>query len=451
MTVLLLAALLEARPVDLLVRGGTVVTMDEQERVLPGGAVAIRGEAIEAVLAAGEPLPAARETIDARGHLVIPGLVNVHGHVPMVLMRGLADDLPLLDWLNKVVFPAEAQHVNPSYVYWGTLLACEEMARSGTTTFADMYYFEGDVARATGEAGLRAVLGQTVIGFPAPDFKTADSALKGTEEFLKRWRGHPRITPSVAPHALYTTPLDLVKKARALSRRYSVPFQIHAHESHEEDRLERETLGATSVSLLDAAGLLGPDVLIHHAFTVGARDLEIMARRGVAVSHNLESNMKVAAGPAPLLEMMAAGITVGLGTDGAASNGNLDLFEEMDSVAKVHKLFRHDPTILPARDVFRLATRGGARALGLGDKIGALEAGRLADLVLVDATGPEATPLYDVYSALVYSLKGGAVRTVVVGGRVVVRDRRMLTIDADEVHKQAWAIAARLKPGVVAP
>jgi 5-methylthioadenosine/S-adenosylhomocysteine deaminase len=451
MTGLLLAALLEAGTVDLLVRGGIVVTMDAQERVLHGGAVAIRGETIQAVLAAGEPLPKARETIDARGHLVIPGLVNVHGHVPMVLMRGLADDLPLLDWLHKVVFPAEAQHVTPSYVYQGTLLACLEMARSGTTTFADMYYFEDDIAQATDKAGLRAVLGQTLIGFPAPDYKTADAALIGTEQFLKRWRGHPRITPSVAPHALYTTPLDLVRKARELSRRYSVPFQIHAHESPDEDRLVRETLGATAVTVLESAGLLGPDVLLHHAITLTDDDLLVMARRGVAVSHNLESNMKVAAGPARLPEMLAAGLAVGLGTDGAASNNNLDLFEEMDSVAKVHKLFRHDPTLLPARDVFRLATRGGARALGLGDRIGALEKGRLADVVLVEATGPEATPLYDVYSALVYSLKGGAVRTVVVGGRVVLRDRRMLTLDAEEVRKQAWEIAKRLKPGVEAP
>jgi len=451
MTSLLLLTLLEAGPVDLLVRGGTVVTMDAQERVLPGGSVAIRGEAIDAVLAAGDPLPPARETIDARGHLVIPGLVNAHGHAPMVLMRGLADDLPLMDWLNKVVFPAEAKYVTPFYVYWGTLLACLEMARSGTTTFADMYYFEDDIARATDKAGLRAVLGQTVIGFPAPDYKTTEAALAGTEAFLQRWRKHPRITPSVAPHALYTTPLDVVRRARELSRRYNAPFQIHAHESPDEDRLVREKLGATAVPVMESAGLLGPDVLLHHAITVTDDDLRVMARRGVAVSHNLESNMKVAAGPARLPEMLAAGLAVGLGTDGAASNGNLDMFEEMDSVAKVHKLVRHDPTVLPARDVFRLATRGGARALGLGDRIGALSKGRLADVVLVDATSPEATPLYDVYSALVYSLKGGAVRTVVVGGRVVLRDRRMTTIDAAEVQGRAWEIAGRLRPGAVAP
>jgi 5-methylthioadenosine/S-adenosylhomocysteine deaminase len=442
----LLLVWLAAPPVDLLVRGGTVVTMDGQERVLPGGSVAIRGERIDEVLAASEPLPDARETLDARGHLVIPGLVNAHGHVPMILMRGLADDRPLLDWLDKVVFPAEARFVDADYVYWGTLLACLEMARSGTTTFADMYYFEDQVARATEKAGLRAVLGQTVIGFPAPDYKTADEALAGAEAFVKRWKDHPRILPSVAPHALYTTPLDTVRKAREISRRHGVVFQIHALESDGEDGLVREKLGRTALAALEAAGLLGPGVLVHHAITATDDDLRLMARRGVAVSHSLESSMKVAAGLARLPEMLAAGVVVGLGTDGAASNNNLDMFETMDVVAKVHKLVRRDPTVLPAREVFRLATRGGARALGLGDRIGSLETGKLADLVLVDATSPEATPLHDVYSQLVYALKGGSVRTVVVGGRVVLRDRTMTTLDTGEVLLQARALAERMAP-----
>ncbi len=441
----LLLILLAAGPVDLLVRGGTVVTMDAQERVLSGASVAIRNDVIETVLGPGETLPPARETLDARGHLVIPGLVNTHGHVPMILMRGLADDLPLLDWLNKVVFPAEAKHVDAEHVYWGTLLACLEMARSGTTTFADMYYFEDDIARATERAGLRAVLGQTIIGFPAPDYKTMDAALAGTEAFLRRWKGHSRITPSVAPHALYTTPLDVVRKARELARRYAVPFQIHAHESPDEDRLVREKFGATALSTMERAGLLDPAVLIHHAISLTDDDIRLMARRGVSASHNLESNMKVGAGLARLPEMLAAGVTVGLGTDGAASNNNLDLFEEMDSVAKVHKLFRRDPTVLPAREVFRLATRGGARALGLGDRIGSIERGKLADLVLLDASDPEATPLHDVYSQLVYALKGGSVRSVVVGGRVVVRNRRVTTVDEAEVLARARSIAARIR------
>jgi 5-methylthioadenosine/S-adenosylhomocysteine deaminase len=445
MTALLLLWL-AARPVDLLVRGGTVVTMDGSERVLVGGSVAIRADRIEAVLAPSDPLPEAQETLDASGHLVIPGLVNAHGHVPMILLRGLADDLLLLDWLNKVIFPAEARHVDREFVYWGTLLASLEMMRSGTTTFADMYYFEDDIARATEKAGLRAVLGQTIIGFPAPDYKTTDDALAGTEAFLKRWRAHPRIVASVAPHALYTTPLEVVRRARELSRRYAAPFQIHAHESEDEDRLVREKLGKTALGVMEDAGLLGPDVLVHHAITMSDDDLRLMARRGVSASHNLESNMKVGAGLARLPEMLRAGVTVGLGTDGAASNNNLDMFETMDTVAKVHKLFRRDPTVLQARAVFRLATRDGARSLGLGDRVGSIEPGKLADLVLVDANGPEAVPLYDVYSQLVYALKGGSVRTVVVGGRVVLRDRQSLTLDAAEVVSRARAIADRIRP-----
>ncbi len=319
------------------------------------------------------------------------------------------------------------------------------MARSGTTTFADMYYFEEEIARATDKVGLRAVLGQTIIGFPAPDYETTDKALAGAEGFLRRFQGHPRITPSVAPHALYTTPLEVVRQAHALARRYAVPLQIHAHESPDEDRLVRERLGATALAALEQAGLLGPGVLVHHAITASDADVRLLARRGVAVSHNLESNMKVGAGLFRLPEMMAAGVAVGLGTDGAASNNNLDLFEEMDSVAKVHKLFRRDPTLLPAREVFRLATLGGARALGLADRVGSIEKGKLADLVLLDASSPEATPLHDVYSQLVYALKGASVRTVLVAGRVVVRDRRVTTVDEAEVLARARAIAARIR------
>jgi 5-methylthioadenosine/S-adenosylhomocysteine deaminase len=444
MTALLLLWL-AAGPVDLLVRGGTVVTMDGGERILVGGSVAIRGDRIESVLDASDPPPPARETLFAEGHLVIPGLVNAHGHVPMILLRGLADDLLLLDWLNKVIFPAEARHVDPDFVYWGTLLACLEMMRSGTTTFADMYYFEDDIARATEKAGLRAVLGQTIIGFPAPDYKTTDEALAGTEAFLKRWKGHARIVPSVAPHGLYTTSLDVVRRARELSRRHGVPFQIHAHESEDEDRLVREKLGRTALAALEDAGLLGPDVILHHAITMSDDDLRLMARRGVSASHNLESNMKVAAGLARLPEMLAAGVTVGLGTDGAASNNNLDMFETMDAVAKVHKLVRRDPTVLRARDVFRLATRGGARSLDLADRVGSIEHGKLADIVLVDASGPEAAPLHDVYSQLVYALKGSSVKTVVVGGRVILRDRQPTTLDTAEILARARTIALRVR------
>lgn len=441
---LLMIGLLQQAPVDLLVKGGTVVTMDGEMRILEGASIAIRGERIDAIIPRGQPLPAARETIDATGRLVIPGLVNTHGHVPMVLLRGLADDMKLMEWLNEVIFPAEARNVDPEFSYWGTLLACIEMARTGTTTFTDMYYFEGDIARATDKAGLRAVLGQTIIGFPAPDYKTTDAALAATEVFIQQYKNHPRIVPSPAPHALYTTPLDVIRRARELSRRYGVPFQIHAAESPEEDRDVGAKFGKTTIAVLDEAGILGPGVILHHAITLSDEDIRRISRAGAGISHNVESNMKGASGLARVPELLAAQVPVGLGTDGAASNNNLDMFEEMDTAAKAHKLMRGDPTAMPAREVFRMATMGGARALGLSERIGSLETGKLADIVLIDLTAPELSPLYDVYSQLVYTIKGGHVRTVLVGGRVVVREREMLTLNAAEVVGRVRQIQQRI-------
>jgi 5-methylthioadenosine/S-adenosylhomocysteine deaminase len=430
---LLLLALAQApAPVDLLVSGGTVVVMDDGMRVLEGASIAIRGDRIDAVIPAGSPLPDAREVIDASGHLVMPGLVNTHGHLPMVLFRGLGEDMNLMDWL-KMIFRAEAANVTPEFSYWGTLLAVIEMARSGTTTFTDMYYFEEDIARATDKAGLRAVLGQTIIGFPAPDHRTPEEALAATEAFIERYRAHPRITAGPAPHALYTTSMSIVRRARDISRRYGVPFQIHARESAQEDEQVRAALGKTTVEALDEAGVLGPGAVLHHTVTVSPQDIALLAARGVGTSHNPESNMKVAVGVSPTPALLAAGVSVGLGTDGAATNNSLDLFEAMDTAAKLHKSATGDPTAMPARDVVRMATIGGARALGMADRIGSLEAGKLADVVLVELRTPELTPIYDVYAQLVYAIKGANVRTVVVGGHVVVRDRRMTTVDVDEV------------------
>lgn len=441
---MLVLAQAQAPPVDLLVKGGTVVTVDPEMRVLAGGSVAVRDGKIAAVLAAGEALPAARETIDATGHLVIPGLVNTHGHVPMIVMRGIAEDLALMDWLNGVVFPAEAKTVDPELVYWGTLLAGIEMARSGTTTFADMYYFEEEIARATEKLGLRGVLGQTIIGFPAPDHKTTDEALAATERFLQRYRNHPLVIASVAPHALYTTPLEVIVKARELARRYRAPFQIHAHESPDEDVAVRTKHGTTTLTALDGAGVLGPGMLVHHAITVTAADIALMKRYAIGVTHNPESNMKGGSGLAPVPELLAAGIAVGLGTDGAASNNNLDQFETMDFAGKAQKLVRHDPTAMPARALVRMATIDGARALGLDDRIGSIEVGKQADLALIDLRVPELTPIYDVYAHLVYAVRGANVRTVLVGGRVVVRDRTVTTVDAAEVMARCTAIQGRI-------
>jgi 5-methylthioadenosine/S-adenosylhomocysteine deaminase len=446
MSVLLVSfiAVLAQAPADLLIRGGTIVTMDASQRVLEGGAVAIEGDRITAVLAAGDALPPAREILEAEGHLVIPGLVNSHGHAAMTLLRGLADDLKLLDWLENHIFPAESKNVSPEFVYWGTLLGCIEMARSGTTTYADMYMFEEEAARATERAGLRGVLGQSVIGFPVPDFKSPEESLAGARAFLERYRDHPLVIPSVAPHALYTTPLDIVQKAQRLAREFGVPLQIHAVEPPEENDQVTAKLGKRTIDALADAGVLGPGTILHHAIWLSDEDIRTIALHGASISHNPESNMKTASGLARVPELLAAGIAVGLGTDGPASNNNLDMFEEMDTAGKVHKLFRGDPTVLPAKTVFEMATLGGARALGLEKRIGSIETGKLADIVLVDARHPSLVPLYDVYSHLVYAVKGADVETVVVNGRIIVRDRKMTTVDEEEVMKKAREIKERV-------
>jgi 5-methylthioadenosine/S-adenosylhomocysteine deaminase len=419
--------------------------MDDEYRVVEGGAVAVEGGRIVGVLDRGALFPLAEETLDATGMLVIPGLVNSHGHVPMSLLRGLADDMKLMEWLNDFIFPAEAKNVNEEFCYWGTLLSAIEMARSGTTTFIDMYYFEETIAKAVDESGLRAVLGQTIIGFPAPDFKTPEEALRATEALILKWKDHPRIVPSVAPHALYTTDIEVVAKARELSLRYQVPFQLHAHEAPEEDAALRAKYGETAATLLEERNLLGAGMILHHSITLSDADIALLAKRGVAVSHNPQSNMKGASGLARVPDLLAGGVTVGLGTDGPASNNNLDLFEEMDTAAKVHKLVRSDPTVMPAKEVFRMATRGGAKALGLDALVGSLEAGKRADIVLIDVRQPELTPMYDVYSHLVYAIKGAHVKTVLVDGEVILRDRKMITLDEDAVMAKAREIQARIR------
>jgi 5-methylthioadenosine/S-adenosylhomocysteine deaminase len=414
--------------------------MDADERVLEGGSVAIADNAIVGVLSAGDALPAARETIDASDHLVIPGLVNTHGHVAMTLLRGLADDMKLMDWLEQFIFPAESQNVTPEFVYWGTLLGCAEMALNGTTTYTDMYYFEEEVARATEAVGLRGVLGQTVIGFPAPDYESPEKALSAARTFIERYRDHPLVVPSVAPHALYTTPLDVVEKAHALAEEFGVPFQIHAVEAPEENDQMLERIGKRTIDALDHAGLLGPRTILHHGIWLSDADIDRIVRRGAVVSHNPESNMKTASGVARIPDLLARGVVVGLGTDGPASNNNLDLFEEMDTAAKLHKLHRQDTTVMPAKTVFDMATRMGAQALGLSDRIGSIEAGKLADLAIIDVSSPALTPLYDVYSQLVYAVKAADVRTVIVNGRVVVRDRSLTTVQINEIRAKAREI-----------
>jgi 5-methylthioadenosine/S-adenosylhomocysteine deaminase len=425
--------------VDLLVTGGTLVTQDSTRRVLENGSLAVRGDRIIAVGTV-EDLRRryqARRQISAQGKIVIPGLINTHNHAPMTLFRGIADDLALMEWLKKFIFPAEAKNINKEFVDWGTKLACLEMIRSGTTTYADMYYFEDQVAQATVMAGLRGVLGETIIEFPVADNKTPQEALSYAEKFIQRWKGDSLIVPAVAPHAPYTNSPETLKACKALSDRYGVPLIIHVSETKDEGQQIHEKYGTTPAKWLEQLGILGPKVLFCHGVWLTDDDLEIVKRNGVNVTHNPESNMKLASGIAPVARMLALGIPVGLGTDGAASNNNLDMFQAMDFAAKLQKLATMNPTALPAMQVLDMATINGARALGLDKEIGSLEVGKKADLVLVDANGAHAIPLYNVYSHLVYALKGSDVTTSVINGKVVMLDGRILTLNEKQIKDKA--------------
>ena len=436
---LLPAAAVAAEPADLVVRHATVVTVDAQRRVIADGAVAIAGGRILAVGPAAEVLARyqGREVLDAGGGIVLPGLINAHTHAAMVLFRGIADDLKLMDWLQKYIFPAEARNVTAEFVKAGTRLAALEMIRSGTTTFVDMYYFEDQAAEAAKEAGIRTVAGETIIQFPAPDNKTVADALAYTDRFLKRWAGDPLVVAAVAPHSTYLDTPDALKASRALADRYGAPILIHLSESPDEQAQIKERYKKTPTEHLRDLGILRKGLLGAHGIWLSAGDRAILKEAGAGVAHCPQSNMKLSSGAAPVREMLAEGLRLGLGTDGAASNNDLDMFEEMLTAALLAKQVTGDPTVAPAAAVLEMATLGGARALGMEDRLGSLEAGKKADLIVVDLAAPRLHPLYDAVSHLVYAPKGADVRHVVVEGKVVMRDRKVLTLDEPAVLAEA--------------
>jgi 5-methylthioadenosine/S-adenosylhomocysteine deaminase len=427
------------RQVSLVVTGGIVVTMDAAGRIVPNGAVAIDGADIVGVDTAesiGKQFRG-RETIDASRQVVLPGLINTHTHAPMVLYRGLADDLALTEWLNKYIFPAEAKTVSPEFVRAGTRLALAEMIESGTTTYADMYYFEEEIARETSQAGMRGVLGQTVIQFPVADAKTPADALARAEAFIKLFKDDALVTPAVAPHAMYTLDGPTLKAARDLSRRYNVPTLIHVAETRDEVKIAQERFRRSPVAYLDRLGFLGPGVLAAHGVWVSDADIAILKARSVGVSHNPESNMKLASGTAPVPAYLRADVAVGLGTDGAASNNDLDMFEAMRIAALLHKHQSVDPRAVSARTALEMATIRGARALGMDRFVGSLERGKHADLITVSMSGPRQTPMYDPLSHLVYVSRGDDVQNTIVNGRVLMRARTLTTLDEAAVINDA--------------
>jgi 5-methylthioadenosine/S-adenosylhomocysteine deaminase len=426
--------------VDLIVTGGTVVTMNETRTVYEDGAIVVKGDTIVAVGSRNE-LEAkyvASQTVDARGKLLLPGFINGHTHVPMTLFRGLHDDVTLNDWLYKYIFPAEEKNVNEEFVRWGTRLAAAEQIRGGVTTFADMYYFEDAVAEETKTAGMRGVLGETFIDFPAPDNKSEAEMLGYTEKFLKKWQGDPLIHAAVAPHSIYACSQKTLQDAAALARKYHAPILIHTAEMKKEwDDSEKQN-GMSPVQYLDKIGVLGPDVVSAHCIYVDEADQKTLAQRQVGCVHNPSSNMMLASGVAPVAAMRTAGVAVGLGTDGpAGSNNDLDLMEEMDLAAKLAKITKMDPLALNAKAVVEMATIEGARALHMEKEIGSLEAGKKADFIIISLDEPNAVPMYDLYAQLAYALKGSDVETVVIGGRVVMRDRKLLTVKEEEVMAKA--------------
>ncbi|HLY19376.1 MAG TPA: amidohydrolase family protein [Bryobacteraceae bacterium] len=425
-----------------------VVTMDPQRRVIEDGAIAIRGQRI---LAAGpkaeiERRYEARQHLDRPDAILAPGLINTHTHAAMSLFRGIADDLRLQDWLEHYIFPAEARNVTPEFVRWGTRLGCLEMLLSGTTTFTDMYYFEDVVAEAAKEAGMRGVLGETIIGFPVPDAKTPADSLAFTDKFLTRFHDDPLIVPAVAPHAIYTNSDETLKACRALANRHGAPLVIHLSETRRENDECLAKRKVTPTQALDALGVFNGRTVAAHAVWVDEADMAILKARGVGIAHCPSSNMKLASGVAPVTRMLALDLAVGLGPDGpAGSNNDFNMFEEMDLAAKLQKVTTGDPRNLPAEAAVEMATIRGARALGMEKEIGSLEPGKRADLISIRLDRPNAVPLYNVYSQMVYALKGSDVQDVMVDGRLAVRDARALTLNASQIEAQAREYAAQVR------
>jgi 5-methylthioadenosine/S-adenosylhomocysteine deaminase len=437
---------------DVLIKNATIVTMDPERRVIEDGVIGMNGDSIAFVGTAKE-LQAqsmrertAKETIDAKGKLIIPGLINGHTHIPMVLMRGLIDDVTLDDWLRKYIFPAEAKNVTEDFVRWGSRLALAEMIHSGTTTFADMYYFEDAEAEETKAAGLRGFLGETWIDFPAPDNKSEAEMMAYTEKYLNKWQGDPLIHASVAPHSIYTCSEKTLKDAAGLARKYHAPILIHVAEMRKEyvDSLAKN--GTTPVQYLERIEFLGPDVLAAHCIWVDYTDMMILAQRQVGCVHNPSSNMMLASGVAPVVDERAAGMRVGLGTDGpAGSNNDLDMMEEMDLASKLQKTYRVDPRALGSKGALEMATIEGARALHMEKEIGSLERGKKADLVILNLDVPNAVPMYDVYSQIVYALKASEVETVIVGGKTLLRNGKLLTVDEAQAMAKANEYAKKVQ------
>ncbi|MBN1316850.1 MAG: amidohydrolase [Anaerolineales bacterium] len=434
--------------IDMLITGGLVVTMDDNWTLILDGAIAIHEGSILQVGSSADlgHRYQPETTIDAAGHAITPGLINCHTHAPMTLFRGLADDLPLEVWLRLHIWPAEAWAVKPDMVYWGGLLAAAEMIHSGTTLFTDMYFFEDDIGRAAKKAGIRAVLGEALVDFPSPNSKTPDDGLAYTEELLIKWAGDPLVKVSVQPHAPYSASADLLVRSKELANRYGAIYLTHVAETASEVKGHLEKTGLTPPAYLDKLNVLDNNTVFAHGVHLSDEDIDLLAERGTGIAHCPQSNLKLASGTARLPKLLSSGVRLGLGTDGAASNNDLNMWGEISSTAMLQKLVSNDPTTADARTVFRMATRGGAAILGLGDRLGSLEPGKRADLLLIDLEQPHLVPMYDIYSHLAYAIGKADVTTVIIEGNVVMRDRQLTKVEEAELLYHARKFAGEIGP-----
>lgn len=444
-------------PADTILTNGTVVTMDQSYTVIPNGAVAIRGDSILAV-GPGETVLShhrAAETIDCTGLTLIPGLINAHTHAPMTLLRGLADDLRLDVWLIGYMMPVEREFVNPDFVRLGTLLGCAEMIRSGVTVFADMYYFEDSVAAATAQAGMRAVCAQTILKFPSPDAESYEAGLAVCREFLEKWKGHPLIVPAVAPHAPYTCTPEILQACAALAAEFDVPLHIHISETAQEVQDWRESYGMPVVPWVKKQNLFDAKVIAAHCVHIDEGEMHTLLHHHAGVAHNPTSNLKLASGIAPVGRMLELGLNVGIGTDGPASNNDLDMFEETRLAALLAKVATDNPTTLPARQALEMATIMGARALHIDHLTGSLEPGKQADLAILDLSTLNNLPIFErspdaVYARIVYAAKSTDVKDVMVSGQWLMRDRELLTLNTDDLLAQATEVARQIDAFLIA-
>jgi len=425
--------------VDYIICGDYVLPMDEGLTVIKDGAIAVSGTTILEVGTSKEISKkyASEAIIMGEGKAVFPGLINTHTHAAMVYFRGIADDLPLKEWLENHIWPAENRWLGPEFISDAIELACLEMLKGGVTTYNDMYFYEDAAGKVTKKIGMRAVLGVGILDFPSKSANTSDEYFANAESFIKNWKGDELITPCIAPHALYTCGTESLKRARRIADKYDIPIHIHLSETKWEVNEIKNRYRMTPVEYLDSLGFLDEKVLAAHCIWVEDDEIDLLAKRKVGVSHCMESNLKLASGFAPVVTMLMAGIKVTFGTDGAASNNDLNILSEMSTTAKVHKALSNNPTVLDAKTVLLMATKWSAEVLGLGDKIGSIEKGKIADIVTINLKKPHLTPMYDVYSHIVYAAMASDVDTVMVNGKVVVNNSKFCNGDEEKILAKA--------------